>query len=191
MSHPPKTSRPERSPVAASIGSDSPAYQKKGALCDRLWPRAHDPGWHLLELDSVALGIAHVDRKTGAVRPVAHRRLTHHLDRLSAKIGGDLVQVASLNSDADVIDVESRLDPRIVRRNKVNHAAAGSQLDQSDLRDSTLLAKPQDARVEVVGAILIAASQHDVIDLSHLEWNFHIDTLELYLWCRRVQHLAT
>src|ERR1700723_3725749 len=139
-------------------------------------PRSR-PGWDLLELDSVALGIAHVDRKTGAVRPVAHRRLTHHLDRLSAKIGGDLVQVASLNSDADVIDVESRLDPRIVRRNKVNHAAAGSQLDQSDLRDSTLLAKPQDARVEVVSAILIAASQHDVIDFCHLEWNFHIDTL--------------
>ena len=50
MSHPPKTSRPERSPVAASIGSDSPAYQKKGALCDRPLTRRLRRGRHLLEL---------------------------------------------------------------------------------------------------------------------------------------------
>src|SRR5208337_565224 len=104
MSHPPKTSRPERCPAAAIDGSDSPAYQKKGALCDRLRPRAHDPAGICLS-STVALGIAHVDRKTRAVRPVTPRRLAHYFDRLSAQIGRDLIQVASLDSDAYVLDI--------------------------------------------------------------------------------------
>jgi len=80
-----------------------------------------------------------------------------------------------------VIDVEASIDAWIVSRDQIDHAAARAQLDQPNLRDTPLLAEAQNPRVEVVCAILIAASQHDVVEFRDLEWNSHIDTLKLYL----------
>src|SRR5580692_2603379 len=179
MSLPSKTSRLKGSPLADILKGDSPAYQKKGALCDQPPTRRLRRGRHLLELDDVALGIANVNRKPRPMRPITHRRLPNNLDRQFAKVAHDLVQVASLDPDAYVIDIDSRLDPWASGRDQIDHAAARTQLDQPDLRNPPLLAKAQDARVEVVGAILIAASQHDVIEFGDLEWNFHNDTLDI------------
>src|SRR5271167_4448744 len=100
MSLPSKTSRPRHYPLATFPCGDSPAYQKKGALCDLPRTLSSRLGWHLLEFEDVALGIPDVDRKTLTMRPVTHRRLAHHHHRLSAKVARDLVQVASLDSDA-------------------------------------------------------------------------------------------
>src|SRR5258707_9400175 len=101
------------------LKGDSPAYQKKGALCDQPPTSRLRRGRHLLELDDVAFGIAHVDRKPRAMRPVTHRRLAHNFDRQFAKIARDLVQVARLDTDAYVIDVESRLDPWTAGRDQI------------------------------------------------------------------------
>ena len=72
---------------------------------------------------------------------VAHRGLAHHLDRRIAKIAGDFVQVASLDGEAYVIDVEAVLGARMRCRNEIDHAAAGAKLDESDLLDAALFAK--------------------------------------------------
>src|ERR1700689_3244328 len=119
MSLPPKTSRHSGPPLAGIVPGDSPAYQKKGALCDRPQTRSLRPGRHLLELDHVTFGILHVDRKTLTVRPITHNRLSDYLDRLAAEIADDLVQVASLDPDAYVVDVERPLDPRIAGGDQV------------------------------------------------------------------------
>jgi hypothetical protein len=73
-----------------------------------------------------------------------------------------------------VIDVEPALDASLAGRDQIDHAAARAKLDQPDLLDTALLDEPQDASIEVVCAILIAASQDHVIEFRNLEWNFHI-----------------
>ena len=83
----------------------------------RLPVDASGGGGKLLELDDVALGIAHIDRKTLTARPITHRRLADHFDGLSAKIAHDLVQVASL--DPEAADDIMRLLRRLATRERI------------------------------------------------------------------------
>ena len=89
---------------------------------------------------------------------VADRGLAYHFDGMLAQVARDFVQVAGLDGEAYVIDVEAVLGARMRSWNEINHAAAGAKLDESDLVDSALFAEAEDSRVKVEGAILIAAS---------------------------------
>jgi len=127
----------------------------------------------LLEFDDVALGIAHVNRITHAASAVSYRRLTENLDRIRVQITYRRAKVIGFDSQAKMVEISAAFNSRFDRRDQVDHAGARAQLNQANLRDSPFFSQAQHAGVKVERAILLAASQHNVIKLNNRQRTFH------------------
>src|SRR5579885_3266512 len=130
------------------------------------------PRWYLLEFQHVSFGIANIDGHSHAARPVANRRLPHHLDPFSAQEVGQLPHIPSLDSEAYVVHVAALLRS-LGGRHEVYYAASGAQLDKSDLLDASFLGKSQDSDIKGERALDIAASKHHVIQLDDFDRLIH------------------
>src|SRR5439155_4173331 len=122
-----------------------------------------------LQLDDVALGVAGIHRQPHATGAVAHGGFADHLDALRLEVADDGAHVRRRDAEADVVDVGPALGARIGRRQEVDDAASGTQLDEADRLDPALLDEPEDARVEVEGPRLVPAAEHDVVELFHAD----------------------
>ena len=119
-----------------------------------------------LELDPGALGIADVDRRPGAGRAGAHGRRAHGLDVERGEMARHGLEIDRREHEAHVIDVRAfEADRRA--RDQIDHAPTRTQLDEADRLEAPLLRQPEHARVEVEHPRLVAAAQHDVIELRH------------------------
>src|SRR5713226_3126116 len=128
---------------------------------------------HLLQFNDVAFGIMDIDRQTCATRSITHRGITEHLDPALLQINHCSVQIARLDTEAEVIDVSARLAARVRRGYKIDDTRAGPQLNQADLIDAPLFMQPEHVRVKGEHPRLIATAQDDVIEFRDAEGYLH------------------
>ncbi len=89
------------------------------------------------------------------------------------EVGDHRVQVRCLDTQTEVIDVSPAIDARLRRRDKIDDAGAGTQLDKSDMLDAALLMQTDNPGVEVKRTSLITASQDDVVEFRDFERLVH------------------
>jgi hypothetical protein len=134
----------------------------------------------LFEFDYVALGIAHVNWIAHAASAISYRRLTQDLDRIAAEITYHRTEIIGFDSQAKMVDISSRVNSWLDRRDQVDHASPGAKLNQTKLADSPLFLQAQHARVKVESPVLLAASQDNVIKLNNHQRTFHAKTSGIF-----------
>jgi len=67
-----------------------------------------------------------------------------------------------------MVKVGRSFDSRLGCRHKVDHAGAGTELNQANLRDAPFFAKTEHARIKIEHPGLVAASQNNVIEFGNL-----------------------
>jgi hypothetical protein len=76
-----------------------------------------------------------------------------------------------------MVDISTTLNSWVCRRHKIDHAGAGTKLNQTNLRDAPLFVETKHSRVEVEHPVLVTASQNDVIEFGNLQRIFHFPIL--------------